>query len=332
MSDSSPYLFEDKSSVAYGVVAFLLLLSGLIVFLRLWTRATIHQWGVDDWTALLALVGFHVCRVLTMGMTRYGLGRHASTLSAEDLVLYQRAFFVSLFLYITTLAVVKLVFLFQYYRIMSVSNMRVVYIAMMVLVAVWGIGQGTFALVACIPLEGFWDPNIHAKCVPIAHIAWYISALFNMFTDIIIMILPLPVIRKLNLPGSQKAFLIGIFSIGFLTVAISAMRIKFLTLLPDPTWSNFEPVLWSLAELTSAITCASLATPRPLLTRLGKRRARISDTESVAQMVASSNLADKSFPQVAPSSSGTRETVEISSNDIKSVTQKVRTDNWNRSP
>lgn len=67
MSDSSPYLFEDKSSVAYGVVAFLLLLSGLIVFLRLWTRATIHQWGVDDWTALLALVGFHVCRVLTIG-------------------------------------------------------------------------------------------------------------------------------------------------------------------------------------------------------------------------------------------------------------------------
>lgn len=167
-----------------------------------------------------------------LSVTRYGLGRHASTLSPEDLVVYQRvrksilcifssadnvkAFFVSLFLYITTLAVVKLVFLLQYYRIMSVSNMRVVYIAMIVLVAVWGIGQGTFALVACVPLEGFWNPSVHAKCVPNAHIAWYISALFNIVTDIIIMILPLPVIRKLNLPGSQKAFLVGIFSVGFL--------------------------------------------------------------------------------------------------------------------
>ncbi|KAF5519068.1 putative transporter [Colletotrichum aenigma] len=98
---------------------------------------------------------------------------------------------------------------------MSVSNMRVVYIAMIVLVAVWGIGQGAFALVACVPLERFWNPSVHAKCVPNAHIAWYISALFNIFTDIIIMILPLPVIRKLNLPGSQKAFLVGIFSVGF---------------------------------------------------------------------------------------------------------------------
>ncbi|KAL3296814.1 integral membrane protein, partial [Colletotrichum asianum] len=269
----------------------------------------------------------------------YGLGRHASTLSPEDLVLYQRvrksilclfssadnvkAFFVSLFFYITTLAVVKLVFLLQYYRIMSVSNMRRVYIAMIVLVAVWGIGQGTFALVACIPLEGFWNPGVHAKCVPNAHIAWYISALFNIFTDIIIMILPLPVIRKLKLPGSQKAFLFGIFSVGFLTVAISAMRIKFLTLLPDPTWSNFEPVLWSLAELTSAITCASLATLRPLLTRLSKSRGRISDTESVAQMVATNKLAGKSCPQVAPSSTGTRETLVISSNDINPSIQEV---------
>ncbi|KAF4878774.1 hypothetical protein CGCSCA1_v002544 [Colletotrichum siamense] len=139
-------------------------------------------------------------------------------LCRQKILSYTRgyAFFVSLLFYITTLAVVKLVFLLQYYRIMSVSNMRVVYIAMIVLVAVWGIGQGTFALVACIPLEGFWNPSVHAKCVPNAHIAWYISALFNIFTDVIIMILPLPVIRKLNLPGSQKAFLIGIFSVGFL--------------------------------------------------------------------------------------------------------------------
>ncbi|KAK1856661.1 integral membrane [Colletotrichum chrysophilum] len=216
MSDSPPHVFEDKSSVAYGVVAFLLLLSCLMVFLRSWTRAKIHQWGADDWVALLALSMIFACGISITQMTRYGLGRHASTLSPEDLVLYQRAFFVSLFFYITTLAVVKLVFLLQYYRIMSVSNMRVVYIAMIVLVAVWGIGQGTFALVACIPLEGFWNPSVHAKCVPNAHIAWYISALFNIFTDIIIMILPLPVIRKLNLPGSQKAFLIGIFSVGFL--------------------------------------------------------------------------------------------------------------------
>ncbi|KAF9872593.1 major facilitator superfamily transporter [Colletotrichum karsti] len=287
--------FEDRSSVAYGVVAFLLFLSTISVSLRLWTRKMIHQFGVDDWAALLTLILIIACGISITQMTRYGLGRHGWALSLDDRILYQRSFFVSLVLYVVTLAVVKLTFLLQYYRILSVSRMRHIYMVMIVLVIIWGITQATFALVACIPLEGFWDPRVQAKCIPNAHIAWYISALFNILSDIIILVLPIPVIRKLNLPGSQKAFLIGIFSLGFLTVAISALRIKFLTLRPDPTWSNFDPTLWSLAELSSAITCACLATLKPLVTRLGNWFSRPTNTESVAQMAETEDNINKLF-------------------------------------
>lgn len=47
---------EDRSSVAYGVVAFLLAFSTIIVGLRLWTRTIIRQVGIDDWAALVTLV------------------------------------------------------------------------------------------------------------------------------------------------------------------------------------------------------------------------------------------------------------------------------------
>lgn len=47
---------EDKSSVAYGVGAFWLSFSTIIVGLRLWTRTIIRQLGIDDWAALFTLV------------------------------------------------------------------------------------------------------------------------------------------------------------------------------------------------------------------------------------------------------------------------------------
>ncbi|TDZ32977.1 hypothetical protein C8035_v006006 [Colletotrichum spinosum] len=277
--------YEDRSSLAYGVVGFLLGFSVVIVGLRLSTRIIIKQFGADDWASLITLVSYTmtawnvandmkllICAagISISQMTRYGLGKHGWTLSEEQRILYQRSFWVSLFFYINTLAVVKITVLLQYYRIMALSNMHNVYIGMIVLVSLWGLGQGIFACVACIPLAGFWDPRINARCIPNAHIAWYISALFNILSDIIILLLPIPALRRLNLPGSQKAFLLGIFSLGFFTVAISALRIKWLTLLPDPTWSNLDPTLWSLGELTCAITCASLATLRPLMTRLNR--------------------------------------------------------------
>lgn len=52
------------------------------------------------------------------------------------------------------------------------------------------------------------------------------------------------------------------------TVAISFVRIKYLSIYEDFTWTNVEASLWSVGECASAVTCACLPTLRPLLTAL----------------------------------------------------------------
>ncbi|KAL2134421.1 hypothetical protein VTI74DRAFT_260 [Chaetomium olivicolor] len=61
--------------------------------------------------------------------------------------------------------------------------------------------------------------------------------------------------------------LMAIFSLGFFTVIISIIRIRYLKLFEDFPWETVDSSLWSIGELTSAITCACLPTLRPLLVR-----------------------------------------------------------------
>lgn len=51
------------------------------------------------------------------------------------------------------------------------------------------------------------------------------------------------------------------------TVILSIVRIKYLKLFEDFPWQNVAPSLWSIGELTSAITCACLVTLRPFVAR-----------------------------------------------------------------
>lgn len=68
----------------------------------------------------------------------------------------------------------------------------------------------------------------------------------------------------------QRYLLIGIFCFGFIVVIISIIRIPTLrhgASSPDPTFTNVQTALWSLAELETAILCTSLPILRPIVAR-----------------------------------------------------------------
>uniref|UniRef100_A0A0D2YFG9 Rhodopsin domain-containing protein n=1 Tax=Fusarium oxysporum (strain Fo5176) TaxID=660025 RepID=A0A0D2YFG9_FUSOF len=56
--------------------------------------------------------------------------------------------------------------------------------------------------------------------------------------------------------------------LGFLTVGISIARMRWLEMDADMTWWNVSPALWSLGELTSAISCSCLPFFKPLTLRV----------------------------------------------------------------
>lgn len=120
-------------------------------------------------------------------------------------------------LYNLTLTFIKLTFLFQYHRVLSVHKMKRVIWILGTVIMLWAISQLLVVIFTCAPVDKFWDTDKPGYCMPNLPF-WYINAAGNIATDLAIFIMPLPVLHKLQLRKKQKYFLIGIFSLGFLYV------------------------------------------------------------------------------------------------------------------
>ncbi|KAJ4047576.1 hypothetical protein NW761_007367 [Fusarium oxysporum] len=259
---------DSKVSMVIGVATFLLATSTLMVVLRVVSRAMVKQFRLDDMAAIASLLTMIACGTAITSMTRFGLGRHISTVSSKNQILYLRCFWVSVFFYMLSLFFIKMSFLINYYRLLSASKLRPYCIGAMVLIVLWGSGVCILVFVMCIPLAGVWDPNVDAQCVPHITIMWWFNGVFNSIGDLFILTLPIPALWRLQLPRRQKAYLLFVFSLGFLTVGISIARMRWLKMDADMTWWNVTPALWSLGELTSAISCSCLPFFKPLALRV----------------------------------------------------------------
>ena len=79
---------------------------------------------------------------------------------------------------------------------------------------IWAIFSSIFA---CTPVSYFWDKGIHGHCINQSAM-WFSNAGVNILTDLAIIILPMPVLQRLNLAKKQKRALVVVFAIGGLYV------------------------------------------------------------------------------------------------------------------
>ncbi|KAI0442533.1 hypothetical protein F4803DRAFT_367594 [Xylaria telfairii] len=259
---------DNMSHVIIGVAVVVLSIASISVGLRIYTRAyVVRLIGVDDYLSILALVAVIATGISQCINTANGLGRHTWDLAAANGVLaYSKNFYITIVLYMTAMGLIKMTFLAQYYRALVLRKFRIVCVVFMIIIGAWCLSQLFISIFICVPIAGFWDITLDARCFPIP-LQWYINAGGNIVTDIVIFILPLPVVVRLNLPKAQKYSLVGIFSLGFFTCAISVIRIKFLKQGGDFSYENVEATVWSLTELCSGVTCVCLPTLRPGIVR-----------------------------------------------------------------
>lgn len=67
----------------------------------------------------------------------------------------------------------------------------------------------------CHPIEYNWNRTIPGHCIN-APAFWYGHAAWNTALDIIILLLPVPVIRSLQMAKAQKIALVTVFALGAL--------------------------------------------------------------------------------------------------------------------
>ncbi|KAL9625385.1 MAG: hypothetical protein Q9160_000448 [Pyrenula sp. 1 TL-2023] len=120
---------------------------------------------------------------------------------------------------------------------------------------------------ACIPIQKNWIPKTPGHCV-LRTPWWYGYGTINVFTDVVIFLLPLPLVKDLQIKGKKKFAVMMVFGLGLFVIVVSAVRMTTLTSTvknTDPTFSSVSTYEWSIVESNVGIICASLPMVRNLL-------------------------------------------------------------------
>ncbi|KAJ5555276.1 hypothetical protein N7461_003746 [Penicillium sp. DV-2018c] len=123
----------------------------------------------------------------------------------------------------------------------------------------------TVSIAGCSPVAKFWHTSLPGHCIDeVAFFRW--NGVANMFLDFLVLLLPLPMVWRVNTTRRQKWILTGIFLLGGFVCVVSIIRVVNFdgSSFADPTYESVGPVTWSSVEQSVAIICACLPTFRPL--------------------------------------------------------------------
>ncbi|GKU00283.1 unnamed protein product [Fusarium langsethiae] len=142
------------------------------------------------------------------------------------------------------------------------------------LVAGYNLAIMLVILFGCVPFEKSWDHTmLEGTCVnrPAVYIC---TAGLGIFSDLILLVMPLPMVLRSQIPRRQKAGLIVLFAIGSATLVTSVIRLVLLVPIfgaVDVSWIISGAIVWVFIEANLLIICASLTTLRCFFYRVAPR-------------------------------------------------------------
>ena len=171
--------------------------------------------------------------------------------------------------YKAAINLVKCCILLLYLRLFNVVRwFRLASWGLLTIVAMYCTASIMATIFQCSPVIRAFDKDTPGTCIDTAKF-WFANAGFSIATDIMILLLPMPLVWKLEVPVTQKVALVAVFTVGIFAVFTSCMRVTTLDLFatsPDNTY-NIENVMWTIIEPNVAVVCSCLPILRPLVVR-----------------------------------------------------------------
>ncbi|KAH0368355.1 hypothetical protein KCU89_g18665, partial [Aureobasidium melanogenum] len=196
--------------------------------------------GAEDYVVLVAFALSVALTALICVEVQHGQGRHYSSISPDDLKqlnkvstskplekfyidTFSKAFWASVPVYQASLCLTKISILLQYRRVFVGSGIQRVIVGSIGVIVVYGLWSVFSTAFMCTPVAYFWDRSIGSHCLSRLGV-WFANASINIVTDVVICLMPVPVLNRLKLPRKQKYALIGVFSLGLFVCLTSILR------------------------------------------------------------------------------------------------------------
>lgn len=120
-------------------------------------------------------------------------------------------------LYPLLVTAIKFSILFLYLRLSPLKSFRNLVVGHMLLCTAGGVIASIITLLQCTPVAKAWNCRLSGECLD-QYTLFQGVVIFNLVTNIIIIILPMPTIWYLQMPLRQRILLLSIFSIGIMQV------------------------------------------------------------------------------------------------------------------
>lgn len=166
------------------------------------------------------------------------------------------------------------------FRIASYATLFVVNVAGLVLTLL--------NIFQCRPLTKlFHSQQDTPTCIPLITL-YLASSPVNIITDLIILVLPIPILTRMSLPRKQKNILVATFGLGIFVTVVDVVRVYYLQQAMTDVLSSGKSVnttdglgdeadfafyasyslMWSAVEVNIGIICACIPTLKPLVKRV----------------------------------------------------------------
>ncbi|KAI0876614.1 hypothetical protein GGS24DRAFT_498736 [Hypoxylon argillaceum] len=282
--DKLPPSSDDRAPGIVACCIASIVVPSIAVALRLWSRgvaASLTFWW-DDVAILVTLVFSHAFLAITLYWTTIGLGKHSRTIPVDLVNLNNNVNRVTLVFYSACILLLKLSALLLYARIFKSSPAfrRASWIIGVILTLWWAI-LTIVPWLFCHPIEKSLNIFLPGTC---DHpISWYyISALLNFVADLVVLIMPTPIIWKLQMTLRKKISISLVFLIGYVSAFLSFARFIIIVHDPsilnggqdaDPSWDLVPLLYLSLLEAPVAIIALCAPSISQLVARAVEQKA-----------------------------------------------------------
>ncbi|CAI6312475.1 unnamed protein product [Periconia digitata] len=273
--------YSQGLMIGLGVV-FMIIPVAFVCF-RVWAKFLgARRLGWEDYLCFAALAVALTCSILQVVAAVHGsLGQHQNVdekgmpiLDDPEFLVYERTKFAVNILSVVSLGLIKASILLFYKNIFSTRAFKWAVWVMMFLVVGWTVAYSFANLFTCYPVTPLIEPFYGNKCISGVIDMWLSVVYTDLIIDVGILIMPIPMVVRLQLPWQQKLGIMGMFLLGSSVIAISATRLvvlikiseEFAVHFNDATYYTSPVFFWTNIELSLAVVSSCLPTLRPIWT------------------------------------------------------------------
>ncbi|KAH8423967.1 uncharacterized protein LDX57_001723 [Aspergillus melleus] len=253
------------------VIWTLTAVAGILLAARVYVRLRLRpgSFGWDDWTMLLSFALGVATGALEHSLIQHGIGRHLDDVDPADLPVLAKLTLISTALNLLTTMMLKIslsIFLLRMVQQANKTVKRLVILNLIILVP-FTIAVIIVDLVQCIPLQGYWDNSVDAKCLDtnIVNVLLKAASGVAAVTDFMTAAIPIFMIYNLQMPAKRKYILYAILALGFFIAGASIAKTVLIDWNPeDYTYDNAKLVPWAFTEQEGGVIVGCLVTLRPI--------------------------------------------------------------------